>query len=171
MAMIDYGAVLKVNGTIVNSNEMFMETSDTGYMIDVAVDKDGYDYDIDGNYFVSAGDEDLMICFYKTTALIISNKTVIKTYSWKDAAFPYYNIILDNGNKICFEHITIERDEYNSLNERYIAKWQHNNKNYECLFGYGIDNNKEVYNSIKHRHYDYTEEEIKFIDEWLGIHE
>ncbi len=78
MAMIDYGALLRKNGKFINkNNDLFMESSDTGYICKDAVDEHGYKYDIDGNYFVYAGDENFMVVFYKTTYKVISDGKIL----------------------------------------------------------------------------------------------
>lgn len=82
MAMVDYGAILRVDGKFINKNEnLFMDTSDTGYVCKKALHKDGKEYDIDGNYFVYAGDKDFLVVFYKGTYKVISNEKVIR-YGW-----------------------------------------------------------------------------------------
>lgn len=83
MAFIDWGAILRVNGKFINKNEeLFMKCSDAGYVCEKATDKNGNMYDIDGNYFVYAGDKDFMLVFYKGYAHIISNEKIIYTVSW-----------------------------------------------------------------------------------------
>jgi len=79
MAFIDYGALLRVDGKFVNKDtDLFMDASDTGYVCDTAIDLDGSEIRVDGNYYIYAGDENLLICFYKTKLVIISGGKVIK---------------------------------------------------------------------------------------------
>ena len=78
MAMIDYGALLRVDGKFINKNKnMFMDSSDTGYICEKAVDENGEKYDINGNYFVYAGDKNLLLVFYKGIFKVISNEKII----------------------------------------------------------------------------------------------
>ena len=80
MAMIDYGAILRVDGKFINKNKgMFMETSDTGYKPPEEAIYTRYDevIKIKNNYFVYAGDENFLVCFYKTVIVIVSNGKVI----------------------------------------------------------------------------------------------
>ena len=78
MAMIDYGAMLRVDGKFINKNcDLFMEASDTGYVAKDIVDVDGVVRDIDGNYFVYAGDEHFCVAFYKGNYVVISDKKII----------------------------------------------------------------------------------------------
>lgn len=80
MAMIDYGALLRVDGKFINKNtNMFMETSDTGYIAKGIIDTDGEIRDIDGNYFVYAGDEHFCVAFYKGMYKVTSDGKVIYT--------------------------------------------------------------------------------------------
>lgn len=56
MAVIDYGALLRVDGKFINKNkDLFMETSDTGYTPPEKIQ----------DYFVYAGDKNLLLAFYK----------------------------------------------------------------------------------------------------------
>lgn len=89
MAMIDYGAMLRrrVIGTeqweFVNKNTgLCMETSDTGYVCKTAYYNEEYpEIPIEGNYFVYAGDEDRLLCFYKGYFYVIYQEKIILTVS------------------------------------------------------------------------------------------
>lgn len=106
MAMIDYGALLRVDGKLVN-NEMFMDASDTGYVCKKAYyPKYDEDININGNYFVYAGDEELLLCFYKCQCLVISNNKVI-TGIW---SFPFVSetFFLPNNVNLKISHLDKE---------------------------------------------------------------
>ena len=78
MAMIDYGALLRVDGKFINKNkDMFMDASDTGYVAKNIIDTDGVPRDVDGNYFVYAGDEHFCVAFYKGIYKVISDGKTI----------------------------------------------------------------------------------------------
>ena len=80
MAMVNYGALLRVDGKLINKNQdMFMTTSDTGYVAKNILDDDGEAKDIDGNFFAYAGDEHFCIAFYKGLYKVISDGKVIYT--------------------------------------------------------------------------------------------
>lgn len=84
MAAIDYGALLRVNGKFVNKNgNLFMDASNTGYVLEKAKYEDtsiyNKDIDINGNFYVYAGDKDLLLTFYKGCFHVISNGLIIKT--------------------------------------------------------------------------------------------
>lgn len=86
MAAIDYGALLRVNGKFVNKNcGLFMEASNAGYVLEEARYEDTSIYDkavdINGNFYVYAGDKDLLLTFYKGYFYVISNGLIIKTVS------------------------------------------------------------------------------------------
>lgn len=86
MAFIDFGALLRVNGNFVNKNKaLFMESSDTGYICESAIDSRGDTLRIQGNYFVYAGDEDLLLVFYKTQYKVISRGKVM-VEGWAEIA-------------------------------------------------------------------------------------
>lgn len=80
MAMMDYGALLRVDGVFINKNKgMFMDKSDSGYICNKVIGLDGEEMKIDGNYFVYAGDKDLMMVFYKGIFHAISDGKVINS--------------------------------------------------------------------------------------------
>ena len=90
MAMLDYGALLRVDGKFINKNQnLFMKTSDTGYVCKRAIDKYGNTYNIDGEYFVYAGDKDFLLVFYKGMYKIISNGKIIRS-EWN---MPFSSIV------------------------------------------------------------------------------
>lgn len=225
MAIRDYGAVLKVDGKIINT-EMFMKGSDTGYVLDKAKYRyDGEDHEIhiDGNFFVYAGDKELLLTFYKESFYVIENKVVTRVFHECYGDFASQTFKLDNGTVIEVSHIDKElkpmypdkwadswqdyvREMWYGTNgneplseleggyreykrwikhlkrigrhrnkpvcydktRRYIAKWKHNNREYEVIFGYGIDPDVEVYKKIQNM-YEYTPVEIEFIDKWFGL--
>lgn len=228
MAFLDYGALLKVNGEFINKNtDLFMESSDTNYIIDKAKYRacnhnDKYydtDIQINGNYFVYAGDKDLLLCFYKCMFYVIENGIITKCMY--ELPFIKEDLILNNGTRISIKHLDENKysEKYYDYDEtwqdyvkknwskamgnekdyelengkkahknfikhkkriarnkncigkyyksRYIATWTHNDKTYEVIFGYGIDNNEKVYNRIKNNSYDYSKIEVNIIDKWF----
>ena len=86
MAFIDYGALLKVDDKFVNKNtDLFMECSNTGYKLEKALyryDGEEHEIDISGNFYVYAGDENLLLAFYKGYFYVISNGRVIRSVSY-----------------------------------------------------------------------------------------
>lgn len=84
MAAIDYGALLRVNGKFVNKNcGLFMKASNVGYILEKARYEDTtiYDKDVDvnGNFYVYAGDKDLLLTFYKGYCYVISGGLILET--------------------------------------------------------------------------------------------
>ena len=86
MSAIDYGALLRVNGKFINKNDdLFSYCSDTGYVCDKATyysdyEKKEIEIDIMGNYYVYAGDENFLLCFYKgyfydTVFFVVNSKS------------------------------------------------------------------------------------------------
>lgn len=227
MACMDYGAILKVDSKIVNLNQdLFMESSDTGYVLDKAIynyNGEDHEININGNYYVYAGDENLLLVFYKTWFYVIRNGIVIRSFDTYKGDFAAETLILDDRTEIEVSHIDKElkcsyiekwadswedyvREKwygttgkeklsqlhkgaywkkrwdkhikklarnpvsYKYYSNKFIAKWIHNEKQYECVFGYGIDPDIETYKSIiADNSYRYTETERSFLDEWLGL--
>ena len=214
MAMIDYGAILRVDGKIVN-NELFMEVSDTGYIPPEKVTDDAYEEDIyiNGNYFVYAGDEDFLVCFYKTSFVVIYDGRVvlsrwgfwyenILSYTHYLNKLPSITISRLDKNKHCSGEDLLDYVDYYELieearkhnkkrellrwqrvakriyrnrkagryqyySQRFVATWDYDGRHYECIYGYGIDPNKEVWGEIKHKHYDFSDTERRIIDSWF----
>jgi len=153
MAMVDYGAVLKKNGIVIHRNDFFMDMQKAlGFTIDKIQDKDSYDYQINGNYFVYIGDEELLICVYKTQLLIISNNKIIHrvfganvdSYSMHDKFRLKFEI---NGVKF-----DIKRISYGNI---YLLRFWYKGNLYECIYGYGVDN------SVKNWYYNNNRERRK----------
>lgn len=211
MSMIDYGAMLKVNGVFINKNkDLLMNKSDTGYYLEKAYYEDIKDYLFVSNYFnAMIGDEDFLICFYKTYFYVISKEKVIHIdHCYPCLSYTYlFNKIFDNEK---FPEVKIEllnknyvyeyrnTDKYGLQNfidsfgkrkgillfnrmfknnnryfykyytRRRIATFSYNENKYECIFGYGIDPNEEVWKEIsENKQYDLQPEEIKTINEWF----
>lgn len=112
MSLIDYGALLKVNGKFINKNDdLFMYCSDTGYVCDKATYYDTYekqdkDIDINGNYYVYVGDENFMLCFYKGYFYVISHNRIIFSVAYNP--FLSETFYLDG-----FPNVTVERLDKN----------------------------------------------------------
>lgn len=224
MAMIDYGAMLKVDGKFINKNQFFMETSDTGYMIKSArYAKYDMEVDIEGDYVAYAGDEDLLVCFFKRSILVVSHGEVVysslyhpfisetvfvngtqikishldpQLYNWHDTyetsetwpacvgltdeeeydpKHPWVIRNIKTGQLFTAKrqykswekynsHVRHSREKYRT--GRYLVEWEHTGKHYECIFGYGIDTNEDVWEEIKYK-YEFTDTERKIIDEWF----
>lgn len=116
MSCIDYGAILKVNGKFINKNyDLFMDCSDTGYVCEKATYFDSYEmkekeFDIDGNYYVYAGDEEFMLCFYKGSICVISHNRIIHTVYYSPFLSETFYI---NG----FPHVKVEHLDKNTYIE------------------------------------------------------
>lgn len=110
MSAIDYGALLRVDGMLINRDEIFMECSDTGYVCDKALHSDGNYYDIDGNYFVYAGDENFMIVFYRGLFKVISHGKVIMS-EW-NLEFSSYTYFLPGLPNLKVSRLSKERTKY-----------------------------------------------------------
>ncbi len=97
MAMMDYGALLRVNGKFINKDKgMFVDMKDQcGFELERAYTKKDC-YDISGNYFVYAGKPDLLLVFYKTHFHVIQNGRVIRT--WWAGNWVFNNEIFNVGS-------------------------------------------------------------------------
>ena len=82
MAMRDYGYILLRDGKLIDctDNHMFMEKSDIGVdPVDSAFDFYGNKRCIKDDFFAYVGDNDLMLCFYKTHIVIVKGTKVLGT--------------------------------------------------------------------------------------------
>ena len=114
---MDYGAILRVNGKFINKNkDLFMDSSDTCYVCDQATYFDDESKEIrtthiNGNFYVYAGDENFMLCFYKGYFYAIHNNKIICSIS--NSYFISETIYFDGLPTIKVEHLDKElRNEY-----------------------------------------------------------
>ena len=132
MAMIDYGAILMIDGKKYNDS-MFMDTSDCGFVPEKAYSKE-YDQwlDIKGNYFVYAGDDNFMLAFYKARCCVISAGEIIYTTP-SNFGYPGLTRYFGELPSVTFEHLDKNRikeyglqvgeDEYKQLVDCYGKNW------------------------------------------------
>lgn len=158
MAFLDYGAILKVNGEIKNLNKgLFMDMKESvGFVINsipTQYEWDGKTHDsehhIDGNYFVYFGDEEVLFCIYKNVLQIVVNKKIIH-----HVAFSYdkeYKQVLVEQ----FENTPSMRVKRICGSDKLHLKVQYKGINYEVIYGYGIENNLNTYNSINKKERGY----------------
>ena len=110
MAMIDYGAILMIDGKKYNDT-MFMETSDCGFVPEKAYSKEYNQWlDIKGNYFVYAGDDNFMLVFYKTWAYVITAGEIIYSAPF-NMNYPGLTRYFDGLPTVTFEHLDKNRYE------------------------------------------------------------
>lgn len=128
IAFVNYGAILRVNGKFINKNDdLFMKSSDTGYVCDQATyfdneSKEMKPVDIMGNYYVYTGDKNFMLCFYKSYFYVISNNKII--YSCWFSRFISETIYIDGFPTIKVEHLDKElRNEYSDQLDDWDRKW------------------------------------------------
>lgn len=109
MSVIEYGALLRVNGKFINKNcDLFMDSSDTSYVCDKAiyfnsVTNETTEIDINGNFYVYAGDENFMLCFYRGCFYVIHNNKII--YLAQNIPFLSETIYLDGFPTIKVDHL------------------------------------------------------------------
>lgn len=160
MAMIDYGSVVKKNGKIIQK-EMFMDMKEAvGFEIDSLQEGIEGKTLIDGDWFSYMGDEELLVCTYKTQVLIVSNNE-IKKHVWYGTLdgnwrlpFPKYQLQFEvNGTKFHIKKLFNQN--------RYKLRFEYKNDLYECLYGYGVDVDKNIW-------YNVTPKERRYIDKWFN---
>ena len=117
MAMMDYGALLRVDGNFINKNKgLFMDMKDMcGFNLETAYDETDNPINISDNFFVYAGEPDLLLCFYKCTYHIISNGKVVKSWYSSGWDFDKETFLVSNA-EFTFEVVDkeIKKDFYDS---------------------------------------------------------
>lgn len=160
MAMIDYGSVVKKNGVIIQK-DMFMDMKeDLGFVINKApysyktnVYDDNYnvigqevvntDLDINGNYFSYIGDKEFLICIYKGLLQVLVNGKIVYTnhdlFPKEELPYQHQSLRLNiEGVRISIKRLTEDR-------QRYKLRLIYKGDLYECLYGYGVDVNKNYW--------------------------
>lgn len=148
MAAIDYGALLRVDGKLINKNmDLFMDCSDTGYICEYAIGSHTRNrIRIKGSSFVYAGDEEFFLTFYRGFYNVISKGVIL--YSGYDSPFisethffsglptvrvsrlsPYFEVERDTFSEFSMEH-------YNWLCENFGKRYADRWKNRLCKFYY-----------------------------------
>lgn len=163
MAMIDYGAILKINGKQINDS-MFMECPD---WVPEFCRNDSYvDQRIKNNYFVYAGDYDFYICFYKTYAVVCSRNKVIGHLGIKNSResfmFPGANVTVQRIDKNLYRHSYIDMNVLREFLEDWECDLNHFNMK-DSIYRNYIRLCKK--STGKHSHYrDYNSD--KFVASW-----
>ena len=106
------------------------------------------------------GDKDFLICIYKSQLVIISNNKIeeIIWYGTEkgDIILPYKKQSLHIeilGIKLHIKRL------YN--NNRFKLRFWYKGDLYECIYGYGVDIDKNIW-------YDVKPNEQRFIDDWFS---
>lgn len=178
MAFIDYGSVVKKNGEIIQK-DFFMKMKDAvGFRIKSikrsrkeTIWEDSKDYKphtpkhydykmrIEGNYFSYIGDEELLICIRRCGLVFISHGRIIKMINYlnEEYGLPYERQALNFELKGVKFHIKRLFGQ-----SRYKLRFCYKGDLYECLYGYGVDVNKNIW-------YDVTPRERRYIDNWFKV--
>lgn len=159
MAMMDYGALLRVDGNFINKSKgLFMNMIDMcGFNLEAAYDdKRNAPINISGSFFVYAGEPDLLLCFYKCTYYVIVKGRIVK--SWYSTGWDFdKETFFVNDTEFIFEVIDkeIKKDFYDrDFNEwdreRYVncygkkfgqvkinRRFKRNSRNYDLYKGSG----------------------------------
>lgn len=162
MAMIDYGAIAWKDGKLI-SKDMFDEMKDMVGWDDTEI-KLNYDENrrtLKGNYFTYVGDEDLTVCFYKSTMTICykghKDKYEIDT-EWMNATdyigWKYFEktVFIYKDDDIDMVDIRVY-PRFKFGHNYYVFKMKYNGHKYKVVFGYGID--FRYYQSTHHLLVDY----------------
>lgn len=143
MAGVDYGAIVKVDGKIVNwGMELYprmanlvgftLETADASYTYNGEF-RENY-RDIDGKFNYYVGDESFLVGVFKDIAIVVENGVIdenigfIKLDVEEDDAL----VLFDNNVNIEMERI----DE----GPRVFTRFTYNGHDYDILHGYLVDN-------------------------------
>lgn len=126
MAMVDYGAIAWKDGKLI-STDMFTPMIDTvGW----------HDDDIDGGNFVTIGDKNLTLGFYKSMITIIRPKHIdyCSFGSEEYEGWRYWNKMLAMNKGVVEIFVKPKR-----FHDYYVCKMKYNGHKYKVAFGYGVD--------------------------------
>jgi hypothetical protein len=218
MAMIDYGAIVKVNGKIVNENQFFMDMQKSVGWVDYPFirydDCDCIDGKwsncsecprakfahytssdnceksycvadcrgnpiirsdlINGNYFAYVGDEDFTVAVYKNYALFISRDGSVHehcsgVYLWDSEPYEMSctRMVRRFSIQTKSETVSIKIKQIDKYLDRIVLMtFSYKGNKYELLYGYGIDSDKAIWDSIKYRYLRGHKKTIKFVDKF-----
>lgn len=194
MAMIDYGTILVRNDKIMNYGQFFMDgVTDRGSKIPDELDCPWSRVGkilINGNYYACAGDNNFMLCFYKTyfTAIVKGeakgNVWLGQAGSWNGTRSDEYSFVTKNPyEKIfnlfgcgvmisctCLDPNIRVYESYKAYSRRFKVSFIYNGDRYDIYTGYGIDSKEEVYEKIKFTAYDFSDNERDILDEVFRKH-
>ena len=95
--------------------------------------------------------------------------------NWQGATGKEHLWELENGAFYYRKYIRLAKRRHGCkpfkyLTDRYIAEWDYDGNHYEVIYGYGIDPQKDVWDSIKNE-WNFTEKEKEIIDTWFDMEE
>lgn len=158
MAYLDYGAVVKKNGKILNEENEFFQDIKKIVGMDIK-EIDGKDI---GSYFNYIGNEEYLICIYRLS---------IHIYSLKENKLVYecFGLYDENHRDIFRRKITLKGENKDYLidikrinsDDRFKLRVWLGDDLWECLYGYGVALNKNYW-------YDKTRKLNLFLDKWFN---
>lgn len=147
MAMIDYGAVVIVNGIQINY-DMFQNMKETvGWSDHDRVYRnpsDGEEYAhwyMDGNVFAFIGGEDITLGFYKNLCRVTAKDN-----------YDYLHSVLRGRKSARFEYNGYSYRIREVCDRVHLCSMRYGEDNYNVIYGYGIDCDMEVWNKVKNRY-------------------
>lgn len=127
MAMMDYGAIAWKDGKLI-STDMFTPMIDTvGW----------HDNKINGSNFVTIGDEDLTLGFYKNIITIVRTEHVVEYHFIGNTEYEgwrYWRKMLIVNEDIVEIFVKSKR-----FHDYYVCKLKYRGHKYKVAFGYGVD--------------------------------
>lgn len=148
MAMIDYGALVKKNGVLLQHADLFnnystlkdgvvggeyIESEDESIREFTFNEEGPYRHrSVINNYMAVVGDNKFLVATYKTGLTLFDSEKYLFDYCLEDCKFAK---VIKND----YADIKIKKLGNDFVG---IASFRYNNDNYEILFGYGVDNPK-----------------------------
>lgn len=167
MAMVDYGAITKING-VLDHDEMFQEMQDVVGWNDKEQNNPS-DKRMNGNCFRYIGDKDFTLGVYKTQVYVAINQKLVD-HLW----YGFYSEQNETSESFLASHHYIHRFyDYNGFkfdikkvgNCMLHLHMDYKGKHYHILFGYGIDSDLKVWNEVKHIYC--SKKEARYVDKFL----
>ena len=174
--MKKYGALLKIDGVVVNKDQDIYAVCD-GLHIPDYIYWDGVPMTFENNFFVYIGNRKLFgdwLAIYNRDLWFVNQCNLRKKYTIDKDWFTRHDetegIIKKPLGSMSDVYIsTLDPDGY--TNRSYMGL-DCDNKHYEVIFGYGITTKTDEWKLLrKDSRYKFTDSEITEINNWLGLEE
>lgn len=194
MAMLDYGAVVKKNGKLLEHKDMFnnYSTLKEGYFIDkytlmtwsddtdelhnTLVSREypedesvrdfyGQKHSVIGNYMSVVGDKDFLVATYKYRLIVCDSEKCLVDYIIGDNDYEKGDWQIKRPIHLETPFGTITIRRINKCTTAVASFWYKDNY-YEILFGYGVDDKKFIMSNYAKRWFYYKD--LRKIRRWYN---
>lgn len=152
MAMIDYGAILFING-VQQNHKMFMDMQEA-----VGWNDGNKPESVNGNFFVYAGDEHLTVAVFRRTMGVLLDRVTVEGY-WMLADVlhdrspnRYEDAIRKRATQFDVDGVHFHLEQIGTA--QLWLKFSYGGNWYNIIYGYGIDPDEKVWSRVKDEYMD-----------------